>query len=208
MSISVPPNTLAFDPTKRAAVLNPEGRVQAQPAVAQISVTAPSQPDSLSAIASIFKDIRGLVDRAPQTPTHTRSSSITSRVSESPTLPTPTQLTRFLTHAEVKLGVLDALSYESPLRHKRYGPDILHRVPDSALEDLGLLPGDVIRLKEGVVAWWNGPDAKRKRSRSNTVDGQEPPAKRAATNLVAYERRFDDGGGTRFSGPPMEAGDY
>lgn len=87
-------------------------------------------------------------------------------------------------------------------------PDILHCVPDSALKDLRLLPGDVIHLKEGVVAWWNGPDAKRKRSRSNTVDGQEPPAKHAATNLVAYERRFDDGGRTQFSGPPMEARDY
>lgn len=191
--------------------MNPDGWAQTQSAAYQTPMMTPSQPDSLGALASIVKDICGLVDRTPKTPTHTRThtrnNSVTSQVSQSPTLPSPSQLNRFLTHAETKLGVIGARSYESPLRRKRFGPDILHCVPDAALEDLGLLPGDVIRLKEGVIAWWNGPDAKRKRSNSN-ADDQEQPAKRAATNLVAYERRFDDGGGSRFSGPVMEAGDY
>jgi hypothetical protein len=212
VSVSVPPNTISFDPAKRVAVLNPEGRAQARSSAPQTPTATVSQPDGLSALASIVKDIRGLLDRTPQTPDHTRThtcnSSIASHVLESPTLPSPTQLTRFLTHAEAKLGVLDALAYESPLRRKRYGPDILHRVPDSALEDIGLLPGDVLRLKEGVVGWWNGPDAKRKRSRSNIADDREPPPKRTNTISVAYERRFEEGGGSRFSGPPMVAGDY
>ena len=105
---------------------------------------------------------------------------------------------------ETNPGVQNATSYESSLQHKRYGPDILPCVSDKALEEAGIHPGDVIRLKDGAITWWNGPDAKRKR-----VDGEgdisEPPAKR---DVVDYERRFDDGGGSQFSGPPMVGGDY
>ena len=71
------------------------------------------------------------------------------------------------------------------------------RVSDKALEEAGIYPDNVICLKDGA-------DAKRKR-----VDGEgdicEPPAKR---DVVDYERRFDDGGGSQFSGPPMVGGDY
>ena len=37
----------------------------------------------------------------------------------------------------------------------------------------------MICLKDGAIMWWNGP-----------------------------ERRFDDGGGSQLSGPPMVGGDY
>jgi hypothetical protein len=102
-------------------------------------------------------------------------------------------------NAETNLGVQDATSYEPSLQHKRYGPDILPHVSDKALEEVGIHPGDVIRLKDGAVTWWNGPDAKRKR-----VDGEgdisDPPAKH---DIVTYKRRFDDSGACRFSGPPI-----
>jgi hypothetical protein len=150
------------------------------------------------------KDIGGLVNRTPRTPTHNRQPYTipSSSPAESPLPPSPSQLTRFLIHAENKLGVRNASLYESPLCHKHYGPDILQRVPDSALEDLGIQPGDVIRLKDGAAAWWKGPEAKRK---SNVFEGGAHTSE--APSTVAYERRFADGGGSRFSGPPMVGGD-
>jgi hypothetical protein len=168
------------------------------------STVAP-QANSLAALASFVKDIGGLVNRTPRTPTRNRQPYTipSSSPAESPIRPSPSQLTRFLIHAENKLGVRDASLYELPLRHKRYGPDILHRVPDSALEDLGIQPGDVIRLKDGAVAWWKGPEAKKK---SDVFEGDAHPPSRAPFT-VAYERRFADGGGSWFSGPPMVGGD-
>ena len=96
-------------------------------------------------------------------------------ISKSPVLPSPSQLTRFLVHAETNLGVQDATLYESPLWHKRYGPDILHCVLDKVLEEVGIFPGDAICLKDGAVVWWNGPNVKRK-GVDGDEDASEPPA--------------------------------
>ena len=75
------------------------------------------------------------------------------------------------------------------------------------LKELRLLPGDVIHLKDRAVPWWNGPDTKRKR-----VDEPEPNVweylvVKCIEASVAYETRYDDGGGCQFSGPPMVGGD-
>ena len=72
------------------------------------------------------------------------------------------------------------------------------------MEEVGILPGDAICLKDGAVVWWNGPDAKRKRVDSDK-DADEPPTK---LDSVSYERRFDDGGRSRFMGPSIVGGDY
>ena len=81
------------------------------------------------------------------------------------------------------------------------GPDILPEVEDKFLSDLGILAGDTIRLKKGSIAWWNRPDAKRKRSNTSVSvpETQQPPVKKR----VSYNKRYHDGGGYRFSGPPM-----
>jgi hypothetical protein len=100
--------------------------------------------------------------------------------------------------------VKDATLYESSLHRKRYGPDILPQVSDKALEEVSIQPSDAIRLKDGAAVWWNGPDAKRKRVDGDKETG-EPSAK---CDSVTYERRFDDGGGCHFLGPPMVGGDY
>ncbi|KAI6038007.1 hypothetical protein EDC04DRAFT_2570559, partial [Pisolithus marmoratus] len=44
------------------------------------------------------------------------------------------------------------------------GPDILQDVDDKFLSDMGISASDVIHLKKGSTTWWNGPDAKHKRS--------------------------------------------
>jgi hypothetical protein len=43
-----------------------------------------------------------------------------------------------------------------------YGPDILHLVNNGALKDIGVTPGDIIRLKQNSLLWWNSTSAKRK----------------------------------------------
>ncbi|KIK11636.1 hypothetical protein PISMIDRAFT_68209, partial [Pisolithus microcarpus 441] len=78
----------------------------------------------------------------------------------SPPIPSPTQLARYLEYAETNLGVRYASSYKAALELHGIGPDILPDVDDKLLADLGISAGDVIRLKKGSTAWWNGPDVK------------------------------------------------
>lgn len=127
---------------------------------------------------------------------------------QSPTHPSPSQLTRFLRHCEDDLGIANVSVYESPLRRKAYGPDILHKVDDEALENLGISPGNIIRLKDAAVPWYNGPAAKKRRITSES--GEEPS--QGKKSLVSYEKRWFDPegnqtGASRFWGPIMEAGD-
>lgn len=144
----------------------------------------------------------------PQTPTRQKNDALSSN-SESELIPSPSHLTRYLKHAETQLGVRHALTYKTSLELNGIGPDILPDVDDKLLASLGISAGDVIRLKNGSMAWWNGPDAKRKRSNTVTSDaegwsshGEEQPKKK-----VAYEKRFHDKGGNRFTGPPMRPDD-
>jgi hypothetical protein len=163
----------------------------------------PGTADTLTGLAVLVKNIGDIMN-----PSHTLAQIEPTRlavpIAKSPLIPSPSQLSRFLVHAETNLGVKDATLYESPLHRKRYGPDILPRVSDKALEEVGIQPGDVIRLKDGAAVWWNGPDAKRKRVDGDEETG-EPSVKR---DSVAYERQFDEGGGCHFSGPPMVGGGY
>jgi hypothetical protein len=77
------------------------------------------------------------------------------------------------------------------------------------LSEVGILIGDIIHLKKGSVAWWNGPDAKRKQSGTSSSSGTlnrgslEQPVKKK----VAYEKQYHNRGKSRFSGPPMVDGD-
>ncbi|KAJ7934888.1 hypothetical protein B0H13DRAFT_1854880 [Mycena leptocephala] len=63
---------------------------------------------------------------------------------------------------------LSSCCYE---REHGFSHDILERVEDKELVDLGMSKGDAMRLKAGAQAWWNVPDAKRKR-----VDSSSAPA--------------------------------
>jgi hypothetical protein len=84
----------------------------------------------------------------------------------------------------------------------------MHRVQDSTLKELGIHPGDVIRLKDGAAAWWNGPDAKRKRPNDDdTEHRKQSPTPSAQHNSVTYKTRYDEGGGCQFLGPPMVSSD-
>ena len=74
---------------------------------------------------------------------------------------------------------------------------------DSALIDIGLLPGDVTRLKAGCVAWWNSSDAKRKCTNDESSDPIPPTPQKK----ICYERVFPDGSGANtFFGPILVEG--
>ncbi|KAH7918824.1 hypothetical protein BV22DRAFT_986080, partial [Leucogyrophana mollusca] len=120
----------------------------------------------------------------------------------SPPIPTPSKLTSYLQYAEKHLSIDGAMIYEPTLRMKGIGPDIMMNVPDNVFLEAGFTIGDVIHLKDGSTRWWNGPDAKRKRSDTESQVAAVPEVKR-----VDYKRRFNDGGANRFVGPPMELGD-
>ncbi|KIM83494.1 hypothetical protein PILCRDRAFT_6924 [Piloderma croceum F 1598] len=205
-TITHPPNTQSFDPSKRAPSLLSSG-----------ATSAPSTPgNNLAAFASIFSDIRGLVQgvqraAGPVSTSTTPSSSHTwqnvSTSEQSPTCPSPSQLTRFLRHCEDDLGIADVAFYESPLHRKLYGPDILHKVNNKALEDIGISPGNIIHLKDAAIPWYNGPSAKKRKiaSRNEVEQGQ------AKKPLVVYEKRWFDMEGNQtgascFWGPTMEGG--
>ncbi|KAJ7847892.1 hypothetical protein B0H14DRAFT_2583285 [Mycena olivaceomarginata] len=75
-----------------------------------------------------------------------------------------------------------------------------------------------LNMAAGAQPWWNGPDAKKKRSHADMEatsasgsgfdglpnfphDPATPPSKK-----VSFERRYDDGGATRFYGPRIKPG--
>ncbi|KAL4260515.1 hypothetical protein AB1N83_010042 [Pleurotus pulmonarius] len=176
----------------------------------QVVTPSPSPiPSDLGHLATIVTGLAALTGRV--TPAEAETHLTMSR-SSSPPLPTPSKLRRFLKHAENKLGVPGALRYEASLEQDKYGPDILHLVPDERLVELGVPHGDVVRLKSGSQRWWNSADAKKRR-RTNSTETHDDPFRstpiRASSSVpankkVRFEDRFHGGGGRTYSGPKIE----
>ncbi|KAG9309093.1 hypothetical protein JVU11DRAFT_10976 [Chiua virens] len=219
-TLLIPPNIKSFNPMNKAPILSHARRASAQtapspsPAIDINSLTSVlliqtlAQSGLLPSIAGAVTSNLGISAQAgmphalapsPQIPT--RQKNLSGTASSPPLVPSPSHLICYLKHAEAHLGVHNALLYRSSLENNGISPNILPDVKDKFLTDLGiLLAGDVICLKKGSMVWWNGPDAKQKQS--NTVTSEdEQPVKR-----VAYQKRFHDGGGSRFTGLPMMPG--
>jgi hypothetical protein len=129
---------------------------------------------------------------------------LAAAVVQSPAKPSPSKLLRFLHHAESHLGVANATDYEAALQDKGYRPDIMHLVKDEVLMEVGLSHGDAIRVKAGSIAWWNGPDAKRKHDDTEVTRAHEPDT--PPNKKVRYERRYHNGGESTFFGPTLVPG--
>lgn len=195
-SLSEPPNSEAFDPSKRRQSLMVGGRP---------SLLAPSaSPQDLQLFAGMLSDVRALAHPeappAPATPKRAAHPTLDSTTTPPGRHVTPNSLNRFLRHAQTEMGINEAMSYESPLRKQAYEPDILHKVSDRALEALGIPGGHIIRMKEASHPWFTGPLFLQDRGSSPT-----PPP-----HQVDYERRWSDAegkstGSSRFTGPPMVA---
>ena len=205
-SSNSPPHSQTFDPINRRSSVVPSRRLA--------STSAPSHvPSSLdeSALASISQILSSFASIAqtqssspsrqlPSTPSHSQvetQNPITPPPAVlSSIINTPSKLSRFLTYAEAHLGIPNARLYERCLEEMGYGPDILHLVDDSSLKDIGIKPGDVIRLKQHSLQWLNSSASKRKQSDHTSSTSSTPPNKR-----VRFEKRFHDGGLARLYGP-------
>ncbi|KAJ7733083.1 hypothetical protein B0H14DRAFT_3614993 [Mycena olivaceomarginata] len=167
-----------FNPANKKRALHPS----------RIAAGANQPQDATSDIrhlASILTTVFGAQanprQQQPQTPPkHTQDVRAST-----PVFPTPSKLPRFLDHVANTLGITSAPDFESPMCRNGFGPDILHLVNDQELTEMGMRKGDVIRLKAGST-----PDPLA-----------TPPSKK-----VAFERRFTEGGGERFWGPRIVAG--
>lgn len=132
----------------------------------------------------------------------------------SPVKNTPTKLNRYLRYAEEKLGVTNATVHEFSLASHGYGPDILEDVADEALTTLGLTAGDAIRLKRGASDWWNGPEAKRRKTTESTTTDEyafftdKPPQKsyNRSDYSIRFEKRFHNGGSQSLFGSGITPG--
>jgi hypothetical protein len=115
----------------------------------------------------------------------------------------PSKLPRFLNYTETHLGITNACMHEQALKQMGYGPDILHLIDDSTLKDIGISLGDVIRLKQNSLQWWNGPNVKRK------ADDHAPSPFDAApaSKRIHFEKQYHEGGAVSVFRPEMVEGD-
>lgn len=195
----------------RESILHPERKATANPPSSSSSgpLSTQSELGHLANIVTTLFDARvasgtrtpaaDVFTPAPGDPPRTppRQHSQLPDQLTSPVRPTPTKLSRFLSYAESELGIMNAPLLEWRLKDHGYGPDVLDAVSDDSLKELNISHGDVIRLKRGAPAWWNGPLAKRPRPdvAGDVSGGQEEDLKR-----VRFERRWHDGQ-TRLYGP-------
>ncbi|KAF8224492.1 hypothetical protein L208DRAFT_1310981 [Tricholoma matsutake] len=121
----------------------------------------------------------------------------------SPTTYTPLKLSRFLQHAEEKLGVFNATMYENQLQQEGYGPDILHLLDNDKLTALGISSGNAIQLKAGSSAWWHSSDAKQKHSTSDNPFQQGSLLAMPPNKKVRFETQYAEGGSYTFFRPRL-----
>ena len=141
-------------------------------------------------------------NQRPVTPLHSHTQATIS-APLSPVTNTLTKLDRFLKYAETNLGITNAQFHKTKLQEMGFGPDILHLVDDKALSNLGIKPGDVIRLKQNSLSWWNGEGGRQKRRK----DTPPPTSQVLPSKKVHFEKRFHDGGTAHLYRPQIATGD-
>jgi hypothetical protein len=227
-TLNSPPNTQAFDPVNRGISLIGSAVSTRQASAFVTPVTTPQMSD-IGHLSTLITTIFGAAGNPANTTPVRLASQVTSpqvahsslSLNDDDLVYSPSHIPRFLKHASSKLGVRNALDFESPLRRKGYGPDILPDIADSELVALGISEGDVICLKNGSRRWWNGPDAKRKLgevdddnffsrlSTGHMAGDAEADTSNGYQNkrVCHYEYRFPEGdGATRYNAAPMQRG--
>ncbi|KAI6039278.1 hypothetical protein EDC04DRAFT_2568488 [Pisolithus marmoratus] len=130
-------------------------------------------------------------------------------VPENPLLliPSLTQLSHFLHHAETNLGICNATQFKHSLELQGIGLDILAKVDDKILIDAGISIGNIIHLKCRYTVWWNSVDAKWKCSNTEVSAHSTDLPAHPPTKKVAYEKQYFEGGVYQFSSPAMRHDD-
>ena len=200
-STNNPPHTQTFDPANRKSSLLTRKRSESSRST---GTEVPSETSTLAALSGIINSIASLVHPGnPPLP----STPKKNQPDDHHTLkPSPSQLGRFLTHAEKEAGVKNASRHEYTLAGEGYGPDILHLVDDKALCALGIPAGDVLRLKQAVLLWWKAEPGRALKRRHEVLEGspaeklqETPPNKK-----MRFEKRYVKGGSWTLFGPTME----
>lgn len=138
--------------------------------------------------------------------TPTRDSSRTSAKSTTeedcdPLIFQPYDITLFLQYAQEKLGVQEALTYETALQDAAFGPDILSKVSLAQLTDIGIKAGDAVRLQQHAANWW---DQEASQARKRPVQDDDNTVERAPKRqCVSYRTSYIDGGEKRWYGEPL-----
>ncbi|KAL1705901.1 hypothetical protein EV121DRAFT_289930 [Schizophyllum commune] len=115
---------------------------------------------------------------------------------------TPTKLHRFLEDC-VEHDIPNALTYELRLTENAIGPDILLKVDNKDLVDIGIPKGDIIRLKDHLRKW--GPaEASAKRPRAETNPDSWTRGLRARRDSLPDEQRGSARVGPVFDPVPHE----
>ncbi|KAF8546132.1 hypothetical protein OG21DRAFT_1491548 [Imleria badia] len=167
-TLHIPPNIDSFNPANKASIIHAKRLQQPQ----QPPPTPAANINSLASVLLIQAIMKSGLFPSTVSPDVTTPASPSMPTPRTPTrqrttprldlIPSPSHLTRYLKYAETHLSVRHALNYKSSLELNGIGPDILPDVDDKLLASLGISTGDVICLKNGSTAWWNGPEAKRK----------------------------------------------
>ncbi|KAF7795175.1 hypothetical protein EIP86_006324 [Pleurotus ostreatoroseus] len=206
-----PPNSAVFDPKK--------ARVSLRDIPATTPAASTTSPDAFGAAINLFGNIFDRIAPPasfacpPKTPQKKRPTTAPTTPLRPP--PSPEDLHRFLDWAESSRGIHNALSYESPLRHKDLGPDILSHIPNDTLmaSDIGISLGNAIRLKEASRAWYalsESMGGKRKHAADEAAELGAGSSKSRRTNddyWVRYERRHPNGAES-WTDPPPIAGEH
>lgn len=217
----MPPNTQSFDPEKCRSSLVPNRLSQSNPQSEAASLTS-----FLGTLTNLITAVvpatpaTPCTSHLPQTPTCNSGQELPSSSPTAPTVPSPSQLTHYLIHAENFLGVRHASTYEDILSKENYGPDILSEVPDTALtaSPVSMPRGDTIQLKRGCQDWLK-LESKRHCYHVGSVSSQThagpssnhnsnsppKPSSPPKSNVeVQYSVEFPGRGGAHYFGLPMK----
>ncbi|KAL0057745.1 hypothetical protein AAF712_015605 [Marasmius tenuissimus] len=202
-TLDAPPRTTTFD------FVNRQRSIRRHRSVSESSMTEKGPLEHFVDILGHLKDISGNCSVAVDVP------DTTSSLPEAKN--TPTTLRRFLSYAKTQHNVVVPARAEEAMTQLGFGPDVLHLVTSSELEQLGFTKGDTIRIKTHAEKWWKGPDARQPFRRSQSPHARSPavnpslpnpgpftplrvPRPQTPTNDsreadIRFEKRFRDGSG-------------
>ncbi|KAI6009267.1 hypothetical protein EDC04DRAFT_2906607 [Pisolithus marmoratus] len=174
-TIATPPNIESFNLTNKVPILHPACKAAAQPVTpAMMDLNTLTSAILLRTLTQLDTGLlHSLTSPTPTPPTP--QTPVWHQVHSMSLLPvpSPSQVACYLWYAEANLSVHHAMSYKSAFELHGIRPDILPDIDDKFLAGLGLSAGNVICLKRGSVAWWNGPNVKQKWSNTSASN---PPS--------------------------------
>lgn len=188
VTVNAPPNGILFDPASKRKELTDRSLLTPAPKSGRSLDVAPTA-DSGQVIASFMTSLSSLAQimtsAASPRSAQTQGPSVEVSVPGTPVqakadipgsspVPSPTQIPRYLSHVEQKLGVSKATALASEFMAKGWGPDIIANVPLNEIKEkvssIGGTEGDAIRIQTNGAKWWKSSEAKRKRSNTQSSD--------------------------------------